>query len=207
MAHLVLTTLLLPFRPFRRAGEAKDVLSKYLIFLERRVLEDRWNLWIRAGKRALASLVVSWRPRANGNGSPGRQSMPPKKSQLPLRQLLLYRALLLGSLPHKQKLRILISFIMSHSQNFKSVTLVFFYVHWRISLYILEKKSTLEDVHWGPGPSTNSWLHFNVRRGERLSNQFRGDVWSASRVPNRCCFLDRDYCYKWIAIQIPHNAE
>ena len=47
-----------------------------------------------------------------------------------------------------------------------------------------------------PGPSTDSWLHFNVLRGEILSNQFRGDVWSACRVPSRCCFLDKDYRYK-----------
>ena len=25
--------------------------------------------------------------------------------------------------------------------------------------------------------------------------------------PSRCCFLDRYYRYKWIAIQIPHNTE
>ena len=32
--------------------------------------------------------------------------------------------------------------------------------------------------------STDSWLHFNVRRGEILSNQFRDDVWSTCRVPH-----------------------
>ena len=41
---------------------------------------------------------------------------------------------------------------------------------------------------------------------ERSSDQFRDDVWSASRIPAFVGFLDMDHLYKTVAIQFPQDA-
>ena len=43
-------------------------------------------------------------------------------------------------------------------------------------------------------------------RDQRASRQFRGDGWSVHQIPAVVGFVDRDYRYKSVATQIPHDS-
>ena len=61
----------------------------------------------------------------------------------------------------------------------------------------------------GQGPSIDCWpyVHFSRDRGERSSDQFRGELWSSSWVSTGIVgFLDHDYSYKSVDTQIPHGV-